>query len=78
MLYIMSQSRMRIADLHTVSIVTPEHDRSDEGVYKVFVNGMEFAKYETGKQAEEIIPMIQRFIQYSGHDNACFKLPQEL
>ena len=35
MLYIANQTGMRIADLHTVSVLTPERDREDDGVYKI-------------------------------------------
>lgn len=66
MLYIVSQNKMRIADLHTVSVVTPEHDREEEEVYKIYINGIEFARYGTMTEAvkalEEIKMVINRGI----------------
>lgn len=77
MLYIESQNGLRIADLRTVSIVTPEHDRDGDEVYKIFINGIEFARYSTKEQTEEVMASIKRFIRHSGSNNACMKLPQD-
>lgn len=77
MLYIVSQNGLRIADFHTLSVVTPEHDRDDEGVYKVFVNGMEFARYSTKEQISMLMKGLNSFIHMSGYENDCFRLPAE-
>lgn len=78
MLYIVSQNGMRIADMHTVSVVTPEHDREGDEVYKIFVNGIEFARYNTGEQAVAIMHEIRKFVHMSRNYNEYFCLPEEL
>lgn len=64
MLCIVSQNRMRLTELHTVSIITPEHDREEDGVYKVYVNGIDFGhyekKWETDKIMKEIIELYRK------------------
>lgn len=77
MLYIVSQNGLRIADFHTLSVVTPEHDRDDEGVYKVFVNGMEFARYSTKEQISMLMKELFFFTNEQGCENYCFCLPAE-
>lgn len=75
MLYIISQNGLRITDLHAISIVEPEHDREDDGVYKVYVNGAEFARYQEKKYPEWIMGEIQKFIHLNW--NKCFRLPAD-
>lgn len=75
MLYIVSQNGLRITDLHAISVIIPEHDREDDGVYKVYVNGSEFAKYEDKKYIDWIMKEIQKFIHMN--ENHCFRLPNE-
>ena len=65
MLYIVSQDGRRITDLRAATLVTPEHDREDEGVYKIFVNGAEFARYKTAGKALMALATIKKFIIYS-------------
>lgn len=77
MLYMVSQNGMRIADMHTVSVVTPEHDREGDDVYKIFVNGIEFARYSTEAQINALMKSITKFIHMSGYYNEYFCLPQE-
>ena len=75
MLYIISQNGLRITDLHAISIVEPEHDREDDGVYKVYVNGAEFARYKDGRYPEWIMKEIQKFV-HMNYDK-CFQLPKD-
>lgn len=77
MLYIVSQNGMRIADMHTVSVVTPEHDREEEEVYKIYINGIEFARYSTEEQINALMKNITKFIHMSGYYNEYFCLPKE-
>lgn len=75
MLYIVSQKNTIIADLRTISVMDPAHDLEDDGVYKVFVNGIEFAKYQDKKYPDWIMKEVQKFIHMNG--NSCFRLPKD-
>lgn len=75
MLYIISQNGLRITDLHAISVVVPEHDREDDGVYKVFVNGSEFARYNDIAFIQKIMGQIKEQI-HSGRD-AFIVLPKD-
>lgn len=74
MLYIVSQNGMRIADLHTVSVVTPEHDRYEEGVHKIMVNGIEFGRYKKKEETDRIMRDIIDFADDNIH--GVFELPK--
>lgn len=76
MLYIVSQNGMRIADLSAVSVVSPEYDRDDEGVYKVYVNGVEFGRYRERSAIDQIMDAIKKFIHTS--QNAYYELPDDM
>lgn len=67
MLYIANQTGMRIADLHTVSVLTPERDREDDGVYKIMINGMDFGHYKKKDDAEAELNNIKEFIKTKKH-----------
>lgn len=75
MLYIISQNRLRIANLCTISVLPPEHDLKEDGVYKVYVDGAEFARYKDRSTAERIIEDIEKFIHMK--DNFCYALPKD-
>lgn len=75
MLYIKSQNGLRIADLHTISVMTPEHDLEDDGVYKVYVNGAEFARYKNLSEVKRVMEDIEKFIHMK--DNFCYELPKD-
>lgn len=75
MLYIVSQNGLRIADLHTVSVLPPEHDLEDDGFYKVYVNGAEFARYKDWSTVERVLDDIKKFIHMK--DNFCYELPKD-
>ena len=75
MLYIVSQNALRVADLHTVSVSPPEHDLEDDGVYKVYVNGLEFGRYMEFSKAERVMEDILKFIHTS--QNAYYQLPKD-
>lgn len=77
MLYIISQNGLRIADLKTLSITTPDGDLYEEEVYKVFVNGIEFARYSDKEQVNCIMEDVKRFIQ-TGRSFSYFELPQDM
>lgn len=74
MLYIVNQTGTRIADLHTVSVVTPEHDRFEDGVYKIMANGIEFGRYKREDEALKIMRDIIDFIDDNIH--GVFELPK--
>lgn len=76
MLYIISQNGLRIADLKTLSITTPDSDLYEEEVYKVYVNGIEFARYTGKKQVECIMEDVKRFIHMGNF--GYFELPPEM
>lgn len=73
MLYIVSQNGLRIADLHTVSVLPPEHDLEDDGVYKVYVNGAEFGRYKERGTIDQIMGEIKKFIHTN--QNAYYEMP---
>lgn len=73
MLYIVSQNGLRITDLHAVSVVSPEHDREDDGVYKVYVNGAEFGRYKERGTIDQIMGAIKKFIHTN--QNAYYEMP---
>lgn len=75
MLYIVSQNGLRIADLHTVSVLPPEHDLEDDGVYKVYVNGAEFARYKDWSTVERVMDEIEKFIHIN--QNTSYKIPND-
>lgn len=75
MLYIVSQNGLRITDMHAVSVVVPEHDREDDGVYKVFVNGSEFGRYKNAFWIHDIMRQIKDCISL-GRDTY-LALPKE-
>lgn len=77
MLYIISQNGLRIADLKTLSIILPDNDLYEEDVYKVFVNGIEFARYSSKKRIDCIMDDVKRFIQM-GRSFSYFELPQDM
>ena len=74
MLYIASQSGTRIADLHTVSVVIPEKDREEDGVYKIMINGIEFGRYKKMWVVEVIIKEIKEFVRSNKH--GLYELPK--
>lgn len=76
MLYIISQNGLRIADLKTLSITTPDGDLYEEEVHKVFVNGIEFARYTSKNQVDHVMENVKRFIQM-GQSSSYFELPQD-
>lgn len=76
MLYIMSQNGLRITDLRAVSVLIPDHDLEEEGVYKIFVNGMEFARYKTEEAALQAVKTVKQFIMY-GKKPDCLQLPED-
>lgn len=76
MLYIVSQNGMRIADLSAVSVVSPEHDREDDGIYKVYVNGSEFGRYKDRGTIDQIMSAIKKFIHTS--QNAYYEMPADV
>lgn len=73
MLYIVSQNRMRLTELKTVSVITPEHDREDEGVYKILVNGMDFGHYENKWETDKIMDEI---IKLARTPHGLYELPK--
>lgn len=75
MLYIVNQKNTRIADLHTVSIVTPENDREEDGVYKILINGMDFGRYEKKWEVDSILNEIKEFIRSNTH--GLYELPKK-
>lgn len=75
MLYIVSQNGLRITDLHALSVVPPEHDRHDDGVYKVYVNGAEFARYSDAKYIHWIMDQVKTLLSHN--QNGYFTLPAE-
>lgn len=75
MLYIKSQNGLRIADLHTISVMTPEHDLEEDGFYKVYVDGSEFARYKDLSTVERVMEDIEKFIHMK--DNFCYELPKD-
>lgn len=75
MLYIVSQNGFRITDLHAISVITPDHDREDDGVYKVFVNGSEFGRYSEVRTIQNIMSDIKKCISL-GRDTY-LALPEE-
>lgn len=76
MLYIISQNGLRIADLKTLSITTPDSDLYEEEVYRVYVNGIEFARYTSKKQVECIMEDVKKFIHMGNF--RYFELPPEM
>lgn len=74
MLYIVSQNGMRITDLHSATVITPEHDREEEEVYKIMINGAEFGRYQEYWKAREVIENITEKI-WDG--SRIYKLPKE-
>lgn len=77
MLYIISQNGLRFADFKTLSVATPDCDLYEEEVYKVFVNGIEFARYSNKGQVDCILEDVKRFIQ-TGRSFSYFELPQDM
>ena len=75
MLYIVSQNGLRIADLHTISVLPPEHDLEDDGVYKVYVNGAEFARYTDWSTVERVMEEIEKFIHIN--QNTSYRLTND-
>ena len=75
MLYIISQNGLRIANLHTLSVVEPEHDREDDGVYKVYVDGSEFARYKEKYTVLRIMNDIKKYIHMD--QNSYYELPND-
>lgn len=73
MLYIVSQNGMKITDLRGLSIVSPEQDREDDGVYKVYVNGCELGRYKKREDVMRVRDEILKFIHTS--QNAYYELP---
>lgn len=76
MLYIVSQNGFKIAELKSLSIITPEGDLYEDEVYKVFVNGIEFARYSDFTQVKRLIEAVKQFIQL-GRMYSYFELPKE-
>lgn len=74
MLYIVNQKNTKIADVHAVSIVTPESDREEDGVYKILINGMDFGRYEKRWEADRIMNEIKEFIRSNTH--GLYELPK--
>lgn len=69
----MSQNGLKIKELQAVSVLTPEHDLRDDGVYKIFVNGSEFARYKTEEAATKAMERVKNFIMY-GKKSDCLQL----
>ena len=74
MLYIVSQDGLRITDLHSATVVSPENDRYDDGTYKIYVNGAKFAEYPNLKSAEFVLNQIKTLIHNS--QNTYYELPK--
>lgn len=75
MLYIVSQNGLKISDFHKVSVLHPKHDLEDDGVYKVYVNSDEFARYKDWSTVERVLDDIKKFIHMK--DNFCYELPKD-
>lgn len=75
MLYIVSQNGLMISDFHKVSVLPPEHDLADDGVYKVYVDGSEFARYKDLSTVERVMEDIKKFIHTS--QNTHYDLPKD-
>lgn len=72
-----SQNGLRISELKTLSIITPDVDLKEDDVYKITVNGMEFARYSNKTQLNFIMEDIKRFI-HMGTTSGYFELPQDM
>ncbi len=71
---ILSQDKKKLLTFNNACIVCPEYDREDSGEYKILVNGITCARYQTRQQADKAI---QGIIDAVHIGRTCYEMEED-